>query len=373
MQPRIRIVNWRVDPDGLLRVTACVLKGGSYPYAVADMPDDLKARYNGKDSVHERIDPSEFTDEALKTLEGKPVIVDAHEWRDAENTMTDGLTVGSVAGAPQKKDDEILCDLLISHADAITAIKEGKLVEVSAAYDSGLDHTPGEGYEATQRGLRFNHVLLLPKGQGRCGPDVRILNKDEKKEKPVDIEIGGKVYHFTNAADADEAKKLKADTESEKDAEIKNAGEASAEKEASQAATIADLQTKLKEIEAALATLQSEESQEAVAKERTEYGDDEAAVVEGEPEGDDKAALVSELENCKTMNSRRKAVVTRVLNSRGVDASKFSDGEIKTAFGILAHAAKNKPAAEEPHMPTARRQNQTGGETRKHPITGKAC
>ena len=366
-----RIVNWRIDPDGLLRVTACVLKGGSFPYAVKDMPADLQQRYNGKDTVNERIDPAEFTPEALKTLEGKPIIVDAHEWRDAENTMTDGLTVGSVAGAPRTENEKILCDLLISHADAIKAIKGGKLVEVSAAYDSSLDHTPGDGYEATQRGLRFNHVLLLPKGQGRCGPEVRILNT---KEKPVDLEINGKTYHFTNAADADEAKKLKDDSE----AEVKNAaevaGQASASKEASQAATIADLQTKLKEIEAALATLQSEESQEAVAKERIEYGEDEAAVVEGEPEGDDKARLVEELGNCKTMNSRRKAVVTRVMNSRGLDASKYSDGEIKTAFSLLVHAAKNKPAAEEPRMPTARRLNAAGagGETRKHPITGKA-
>ena len=370
---RYQIVNWRIDPDGMLRVTACVLKGGAFPYAVKDMPPDLQERYKGKESVNENIDPAEFTPDALKSLEGKPVIVDLHEWRDPTNTMKDGLTVGSVAGTPMTEADKILCDLLISDADAITAIKDGKLVEVSAAYDSSLDHVPGDNYEATQRGLRFNHILLLPKGRGRCGPDVRILNQ---KETPVDIEINGKVYHFTNAADAEEAKKLKDDAETEVKNAAEAAGQASAEKEASQAATIADLQTKLKEIEAALATLQSEESQEAVAKERGEYSDDEAAVVGGEPDAD-KDALVEELGNCKTMNSRMKVVVTRCMNSRGVDATGFSDSEVKTAFRTLAATAKRTRVANETeaetHMPTPKQKIKNAADTagKMHPITRK--
>ena len=91
---RYKFQNWRIDSDGMLRVTARVLADGVFPYLKAESPDDAKE--NAEGLVGQYIPVKEFTDEALQSLEGKPVIVEDHVWRTPENTTKDGLTVGSV-------------------------------------------------------------------------------------------------------------------------------------------------------------------------------------------------------------------------------------------------------------------------------------
>ena len=174
-----RIINWRVDTDGMLRVTARVLKAGVFAYGADE--SGTTQTLPGIDPVMQLIAASSFTDEALSSLEGKPVIIRAHEWRDAENTLEDGLTVGSVAGSPRVADGiYIECDFVLYDAGIAQAIQRGDLVEVSAGYEGQHDIRNGifngEAFHLEQKNLRFNHVLLLPEGQGRCGRDVRIIN-----------------------------------------------------------------------------------------------------------------------------------------------------------------------------------------------------
>ena len=178
-----RIQNWRVDDDGMLRVTAHVLKEGVYPYSAQET--DSAGALPGVDPVQQYIPVSELTEGALNSLEGKPVVINAHEWRDAENTLVDGLTVGTIAGRPTITDDGCIeCDMLIFDPETIKKIESRALVEVSAGYNGTFMVQDGEfggrRYHGVQSNLRFNHVLLLPKDMGRCGYDVRIINRREQ-------------------------------------------------------------------------------------------------------------------------------------------------------------------------------------------------
>lgn len=186
---RYKFQNWRIDSDGMLRVTARVLADGVFPYLKAESPDDAKE--NAEGLVGQYIPVKEFTDEALQSLEGKPVIVEDHVWRTPENTTKDGLTVGSVAGTPRVEGGYVVTDLLITDKEAIEKIKSGDLVEISSAYDGDCYSKEGvykgKPFGAVQTNLRFNHVLLLPEGAGRCGPNVRIVNHKQTKEKGMKV------------------------------------------------------------------------------------------------------------------------------------------------------------------------------------------
>ena len=141
------IAKWREDENGLLTVTVCVLKEGVYPYG-ADECEGLPEALAGRDTVMEFIPASEFTPEAMKTLEGKPATImtaedDAHEWRTPDNAMKDGLTVGAVAGTPWVEGDELRCDLLLSDREAIEAVKQAvssPLLETTIRRVRGRNH-----------------------------------------------------------------------------------------------------------------------------------------------------------------------------------------------------------------------------------------
>lgn len=44
---RYKFQNWRIDSDGMLRVTARVLADGVFPYLKAESPDDAKENAEG--------------------------------------------------------------------------------------------------------------------------------------------------------------------------------------------------------------------------------------------------------------------------------------------------------------------------------------
>ena len=44
---RYKFQNWRIDSDGMLRVTARVLADGVFPYLKAESPDDAKENVKG--------------------------------------------------------------------------------------------------------------------------------------------------------------------------------------------------------------------------------------------------------------------------------------------------------------------------------------
>ena len=416
-----RIENWRIDDDGFLKVTAHILKEGVYPYSAEEsgVEDELP----GVEPVMQYIPQAEFTEEALNSLEGKPVTVplikeneDWHQWRNPENALKDFLTVGNIAGRPRVTEDGCIeCDMLIMDADAIAAISgnnevggpANRLVEVSAGYDGTLlvggGRYLGEPYHATQTNLRFNHVLLLPAGMGRCGSDVRIINKmghkSHKKRltpkafslginpklqqgaympnsKTIKLKIGNmaRTFRFTNEEDAKIAEAMLKEEKTFNTQALQAAIEAKNNLQEE----IVELQNQLSqrdqelvEAEEQIKKLLSPEVQEALANEAMEQKEAEEAIIEVETDFVDsneflelselngnfasdeaeKLATVAEeekeefnnaLSRCRTLAERRAVIVTRVMNMRGVKVRGWKQAAFDGAFELLAANAKIK-------------------------------
>ena len=347
------IREWRVDEDGNLRVTAVVLKEGVYSY------EDLGLGF-------EYIPASEMTPEALATLEGRPVITDEHTWRDADNTIRDGLTKGAVAGAPRAGHGEIVCDFLIQDRETAKAVMDGKLVEVSAAYvserETGGGEWEGKPFDATQRNFRFNHILLCPPGQkGRLGPAVRIINSNKERsmnEKTCTIErrVGNSVksYRFFNADDAETAKEMADEsarvTASEAEEALRRMNELGEEKSALEA-ELAKAAATIEEFKAQIEAALSPEALEEAAGELAEQAETIEAIVEEEIAENERETLNAVVKSGKTMAGRRAELVKAVMRANSVDASAWSQEQIDGSFhtlGLKARAARAEQAARKP-------------------------
>lgn len=363
---------WRIDADGIMRVTAVVLQEGVYPYAAAEsaaLAD--QAHPEKRTRIMEYIPAEEMTQQALYTLEGKPLIVDEHSWRNAKNTMQDGLTRGNVAGTPRYDDGCILCDFLINDAETREAVMAGELVEVSSSYTADLHQQSGEWngqtYDAVQRNFRFNHILLCPPGKGRLGPDVRIINalgdgppahsptpeqarpatgnnnKEEhsmEKNHIIERQIGGSVrkYRFSNAEDAETAREM-ADESAR--ASGQEADEASSKAEETQA-EIAILKATIAELRRQLEEATSQEAIEAKAEELKQDNETIEAIVAQElPEKEGEELKGSTIKNSKTsMADRRKALVQAVMKKNSMPVDDWEQKQFDSAFTALGMAAR---------------------------------
>lgn len=357
-----KIANWRIDDDGILRITANVMKEGVFDYGPDDVPEDSPLRK--LEVVREFIPAIEFTAEALKSLEGKPLIIDAHEWRTAENTLEDGLTVGNVAGTPLVKDefkDKYICaDFLIYAPEAIEKIQSGELIEVSAGYDCELVEESGDfagaEFAARQENLRFNHVLLLPAGQGRLGADVRITNQKEEEEMSekhkLTVKIANKqrTWKFNSEEDRQEAENMLGEQAAENEAGIEEiSNKCNQLEQANQ-----ELQKENEMLKAQLEEVSSVENQEALAAELNSQEESieeivEAVLTEDEPVlnedvlEENKAQALNSIRRGNSMAARRANTVAFVYQRRKIDLPKnWSQDAIDGAFAALALGAKGQ-------------------------------
>jgi hypothetical protein len=358
--------NWRVDDDGMLRVTARVLKEGVFPYLPEESPEGATTNSDGM--VDHLIPADEFTPEALHTLEGKPVIIRDHVWRDVDNTFEDGLTVGAVAGTPRVEDGYVVADFVISDADTVKAIEDGALTEVSAAYDGDCIPEAGifEGvpYATIQRNLRFNHVLLLPSGAGRCGHTVGIVNtKTKQKETTMKVvrQFGNRrrEFAFQNEEDAREAENM-AEEERKFNADelataMANAEQLKNEIEEKQKALDEALET-IEEQKAEIDKLMSAETQEAMAQEAAAQTEAEDAILEEAVENEvieeeEKEEVRNECRNCKTFADRRRVVVQNAMKVSAADLKEWSQDAVDGAFETLHRQACMNAKRRTPKLP----------------------
>ena len=376
-------LNWRLDDDGFLRVTANILKEGVFPYGKDEVPEEL-ANTISSPSVMQLIPSEEFTEEALKTLEGKPLIVDSHEWQTPENAKDGGLIVGSVAGTPTVEGDYIKCEFIVTDQKTIDAIMAKELSEVSAGYRSNASPESGEydgdKYDVVQRNLRFNHVLLVPQGMsGRCGHDVRIMNSNKNPEqggKPMFTQtVGNAEFKFSteedlNAATAmaeakvanaieDMKKSEKAeDKEEEKESAAHEASETKDEEKAEhkdeekteekseekaenhEPEAIEDEMGAIKKALADAMDLvkkyESEEYAYAAAEKIANEKKEAEEVMEAE-EGDEE--MKKNCSEAKTMNAVRKAIIAHHVKKNGIEAT---EAEHPTIWKLMVANAKKK-------------------------------
>lgn len=183
--------DWRMTDDGFLRCTARIQQEKILQY----LPDEINIKPDGfdKDTISVYVPMDSLVDaDAIKSLEGAPVVAWDHTWADLD--VVKDVSIGSVAGTPKIVDKFLVCDLLITDKKTIEQIKSGDIGEISAAYsgetvfkDGNFD---GKHYDAKQENLRYNHVAIIPVGTGRAGTDVRITNKTKTEEKlPMPNEI----------------------------------------------------------------------------------------------------------------------------------------------------------------------------------------
>lgn len=361
---QVRIVNaikqWRVDSDGFLRVTACILKEGVYPYNKSEMEGaDAVPDTDGK--VYQYIPASAFTENALKTLEGKPVIIGEHDWQ----TSRENDPVGAVAGnvMEQQRPNEIVVDLLITDEEVKNKIMSKELQEVSAAYEADFviedGYFNGEHFHGKQTNLRFNHILLLPEGCGRCGHDVRILNSNNKIKNRTQGRLMNvikmklkngveKEYQFESENDADQADKMVADQTAFNAEELQTAMEEIKNcKE-----QITELNAKLNEaIETAnkyknqIEELTSAEGQAELAQTALEQNEDEDEILNSEFDTEEeRTEIKNRCKNAKTYADRRKTIVCAVMNSKGRSTNNWDTLAYDGAFEMLRATARSRNA-----------------------------
>lgn len=398
-------INWRMDDDGHLRVTICALKEGVYAYGAEESPDVANLEeLRGLDTIREYI-PLEAMrkEEALASLEGKDIIVGCHDWQTPEN-YEKAQIVGSVAGTPHIEGDELIVDAIIKCPETIANItsartpEDEKYVEVSAGYEGDLMAESGtfedEQYDAKQTNFRFNHILLLPLGQGRCGSDVRILNSIPKEGNvavTVKMRIGNteRTFRFTNEEDAKEAEVM---VEEERKFNAEQVEESLAQS-ATLKTQISDLQAQLAEHDANLKSAQQEleaaigeETQEILAAEMAEQSEDETEIANAEiaeneevTNEDDAEKKGEEFLNSIRKNAdgsrvlramRRENCVRTVMKNQGAEIPEtWKQEAFDAAFKTLAVQAriKNKKRTEAAKVAPARIVN--GKPTPGKPVT----
>lgn len=367
----VRRENWRIDPDGMLRVTANIIKEGVFPYALGaglkNLPEDMQKRFAGRDAVFERITFDALTDEILASLEGKPVLVDDHDWQRAGGDKAEDRAIGSIAGKPKIVDGFVQADLLITDPETIERIRSRDLMEISAGYMAGIIDQQGELdgklYDMEQDITRFNHVTILPLGKGRCGRDVKILNSMENEGNnmtvKIDRQIGNSVETFSFGSDEDarEARRMCDMLVAPVDQRRQNAEDEAAGKDGeidklkkeneSLAGEKSSLEAKLDEIILRLEKLSALEVREQEA--------DEDVILAEELNEDDSKKAKDEVEKQNSLDGRRKAVVSAVARQNGLDAADWSTDAVDSQFQLLAARAKKAKESREAAGPRSSR------------------
>lgn len=367
--------NFKIDDDGLMTVKACILKEGVFEYLASEFID------NGpKEVVPVYIPASEFTQKALESGQGADVIIgDEHEWRTVENSRKDGLTVGSIAGDLYTENGKIFCKLKIEDKKTIDEILAKKLVEISAGYRADFRQEDGiyngQPYEYRQGNIVFNHVLLLPEGEGRCGPDVKVINKKQKGEnkmaKTLRVKIGNvdKSVEFSNEDDAAKAEELVEEVKKTSATDVENAVEelkSLKEEVETKNAEIEEKQKLIEEYKEKLEEALSPEKQEELAEELAEQKVAEDEVIETEIEDDEEKEEVKNA--CKAMNRKDRIMYLAevVMNKKGFDCAGMSDDRKIGAFQAIAleaHAKVKNKASAKTFVPGAKALNAKGTAT----------
>jgi HK97 family phage prohead protease len=124
-----------------------------------------------------RLPEEVFKADSLATLNGATVTDIHHHVGMLDTSNWKNATLGHTEQVRQDG-DFISAELVINDPGTVAAIENRQLHDISAGYRCKLEHTPGtwkgQPYDAIQRGIRYNHVAVLRKGQGRAGTDVAL-------------------------------------------------------------------------------------------------------------------------------------------------------------------------------------------------------
>lgn len=169
---------------------------------------------NGKLLREHRPESEVFSDLSMSSLR-TAVVTDGHPKKMVNPDNVKEFQVGFPNGVVSKetvdgeKEKFLKTGLIITHRDAIEAIKAGK-AEISNGYNVDLEFTPGEHngqkFDAIQRNIVNNHIAIV--WRGRAGNKVSLkldrndailldeteINELTKKGETMKIKINGKEF-----------------------------------------------------------------------------------------------------------------------------------------------------------------------------------
>lgn len=157
--------------SGALRVDGTLTRVGVFEYR--DAAGAVVREYRPPDEVFNADSVASMADVDV-TIGHPRGMVEASNWRQ--------LSVGHVSGVPHKDEavQGLAAPVVVKDPEAIKRIDSkgpDALRDISAGYTVELDPTPGitpdgKPYDVVQRNIRYNHVALLKRGDGRQGTQV---------------------------------------------------------------------------------------------------------------------------------------------------------------------------------------------------------
>ncbi len=181
--------------QGGMRVPAYLTRTGVFTYRTDD----------GKVLRELRTPEEVFRPDSLATL-NDATLTDLHPGRVTPKTYK-AVSIGHVQAGSVKADGiYIAANVLIQDADAVSAVERGDRSELSCGYTCDSLFTPGEyqgeKYDAVQTNIRYNHVALLPKNEGRAGNAVALhLDAGDAIQDMSDVIVPPEVILETEVLD----------------------------------------------------------------------------------------------------------------------------------------------------------------------------
>jgi hypothetical protein len=349
---------WEKTPDGFLRCPARLLAERVMPY----LRSEVEEQGEGTINLFVRGD-SISTPEALRSLEGAPLVAGDHIWMTPETAR--GRAVGAIAGSPRWEPPYLVADLLVTDPEAIQKIEAGELPEISAGYTAEVLSQPGEfngsPYDAEQTQLRFNHIAIIPAGHGRAGADVRILNQKKEAIMPVRIQLKNtKTFinveeEAANAIAAEETASAASLEETMGQLEEKSGQMAALQEEVD--TLKGELSVYKEKLDELLSTEALEHAAMGMVAEQTEAAD----MIENSTVLNEKGEEMAEEEKKEFANSIRslwgEQLQVRVLNSLGVKTEGMSSEEVRGAYKAnlqICNAMKGKRKPEKKEVAGAK-------------------
>lgn len=328
-----------IDGNGFLRIKiARIAKPGVLQYLGKELDPALGFK---DDEIVNVFRPAEelFAADTLASLHGVPVTADEHKWQ-----LPDKIdAVGSVAGDAKSSDQFTVTGLLITDRAAIAKIQSRGIEEISPGFTWNLHKESGvydgQPYQVIARNIKYNHVSILPPGNGRGGGEVRIIDaKPEVKMSTITISTPhGDVNVAQDSKTAimalvkerdDLAKKVSAlDEENEELKAKKKEAEDEAEMEKKE-------KEKMKgQVDAATAELKRATSPEAIDSAARDLADTREKITK--ILGTDK--LPDDLKSLGATDLKKRAVIKYAAdNKMSVDSEKVDKAYIDGVWDVIA-------------------------------------
>ena len=154
-------------PQGGIRVRAALTRVGVLNYRDT----------TGKQWSELRPVEEVFANDSMASARGAPLTV-GHPDHKVTTATWRADSVGHACDDVAADGKFLASTLVVNDGAAVEKVDSKQLRELSCGYECDVDPTPGmfEGthYDAIQRRIVYNHIALLPEGEGRAGPEVAL-------------------------------------------------------------------------------------------------------------------------------------------------------------------------------------------------------